>query len=88
MESNFLLDPLELRLDDGIEIEIYHSSEQKDLIRIYANQYGTDVIGLSRIVLRANMNRLYRSSRRRDSGESFEALNSTYNKRNNLKLIA
>ena len=46
---------------EGIELEVCHTADQATLIDSYVKQYGKDIIGLSRVVLRANMNRLYRS---------------------------
>ena len=88
MESNFLINPLECYSKNKVEIEIYHSSTQKDLISTYEKQYGLDLVGLTRIVFRANMNRLYRSAKIADSEIMFEPLNTEYNKRSKLKLIA
>ena len=59
--SKFCLDPADLFTPEGIPHQIFHTSYQKDLISGYINQYGTDIIGLGRIMIRANMNRLYRS---------------------------
>ncbi|MBI4061180.1 MAG: hypothetical protein HY403_07095 [Elusimicrobia bacterium] len=61
-ESHFLRNPFDLRLKEPMTIKLFHTQAQKDMIQQYYNQYGSDIIGLSRIVLRANMNRLYRSS--------------------------
>ncbi len=57
----FVCDFEESYRPDGIRLEVKHTTEQAALIDSYVKQYGTDIIGLSRIVLRANMNRLYRS---------------------------
>lgn len=61
-DAHFLRNPFELRLEQPMRIKLFHTQAQKELIQQYYNQYGSDIIGLSRIVLRANMNRLYRSS--------------------------
>ena len=63
MESKFTVDPAEAYHPEGVAVEIYHSDQQRDLISGYVNQYGTTLIGLGRILIRANMNRLYRSAR-------------------------
>ena len=63
MENRFMIDPFEVYNPNGIEIEVYHSEKQLDLIGGYLNQYGDSLIGLGRILIRANMNRLYRSAR-------------------------
>ena len=59
--NKFSIDPADLFSLEGITHQIFHTSYQKDLIAGYINQYGTDIIGLGRILIRANMNRLYRS---------------------------
>ena len=63
MDSNFTLDPFEVSRPQGIEVEVYHSQQQCDLIDGYLRQYGNSLIGLGRILIRANLNRLYRSAR-------------------------
>lgn len=63
MENKFMIDPFEVYSPEGIEVEVYHSEKQLDLIGGYLNQYGDSLIGLGRILIRANMNRLYRSAR-------------------------
>jgi radical SAM superfamily enzyme YgiQ (UPF0313 family) len=70
MESKFTMDPFEAHRPDGIDVEVYHSGQQTQLINGYINQYGIDVIGLGRILIRANMNRLYRSARSLDKQSS------------------
>jgi len=66
VEANFLHDPLSLARPEGIELEMFHNDHQRDLISGYVTQYGADLIGKGRILIRANMNRLYRSARRLD----------------------
>ena len=63
MDNHFAIDPFDVYMPEGINVEVYHSKEQIDLIRSYEKQYGTDLIGLGRILLRANMDRLYRRVR-------------------------
>jgi len=63
LERNFSLDPFEVRRPEGIEVEVYHSEQQCDLINGYLTQYGSGLIGQGRILIRANLNRLYRSAR-------------------------
>lgn len=62
LESRFTLDPAETRCPDGIDIDVKHTDTQKDLVNGYVHQYGTSLIGLGRILIRANMGRLYRSA--------------------------
>ena len=63
MDNHFEIDPFDVYVPEGINIEVYHSKEQINHIRSYEKQYGTDMIGLGRILLRANMDRLYRRAR-------------------------
>jgi radical SAM superfamily enzyme YgiQ (UPF0313 family) len=89
MNGHFLDNPFDYYEADGIEMAIYHSDKQVDLIDGYAKQYGTDQIGLGRIVLRANMNRLYRTIRRLDIGDEADSgEGQRESKRSKLKLIA
>ncbi|MBZ5557426.1 MAG: cobalamin-dependent protein [Acidobacteriia bacterium] len=68
---SFRGDPRDARRTEGVEVEMYHSEQQKQLIGTYVKQYSTSLIGLGRILLRANMNRLYRTAR--IAGESLRA---------------
>ena len=74
VEGKFLQDPLSLARPGGIEMEIFHNDHQRDLISGYVTQYGSDLIGKGRILIRANMNRLYRSARRLDGGRGIQAM--------------
>jgi len=88
MESKFTMDPFDAARPEGIELEVYHSEEQSELISGYITQYGTTLIGLGRLLIRANMNRLYRSARSLDpagSTESEQPLRT--NKRSHAHLI-
>jgi radical SAM superfamily enzyme YgiQ (UPF0313 family) len=74
VDGKFLQDPLSLVRPEGIELEMFHNDHQRDLISGYVTQYGADLIGKGRILIRANMNRLYRSARRLDGGEGMQAI--------------
>ena len=63
LEDRFRTHPAEVERPDGMEMEIGHTDKQKKLIDSYVQQYTTSLIGLGRILLRANMNRLYRTVR-------------------------
>ena len=63
LEKMFEVDPSEHYSPVELEIEIYHEQSQRELIESYIKQYTTSIIGLGRILLRANMNRLYRLAR-------------------------
>jgi len=45
----------------GVDISMSHLENQIGLIKINETQYETSLIGLGRILLRANMDRLYLS---------------------------
>ena len=60
----FKADPLEYRVPGGIDLQIGHTPEQRDLIARYLHQYGRSVNGLGRILLRSHVNKLYRVSER------------------------
>ena len=66
LEDRFRTHPAEVECPDGMEMEIGHTDKQKKLIDSYVQQYTTSLIGLGRILLRANMNRLYRTVRPTD----------------------
>ena len=87
MESKFTVDPAEVYHPEGVTIEIYHSNQQRDLISGYVNQYGTTLIGLGRILIRANMNRLYRSARSVDNDTTVESQDIRENRRSHNNLI-
>lgn len=74
VDGKFLQDPLSLARPEGIEMEMFHNDHQRELIAGYVTQYGSDLIGKGRILIRANMNRLYRSARRTDDGEGMRAM--------------
>ena len=63
LESRFRVHPFDVERPEGVELEILHTDQQRKLIRNYVRQYTTSLIGLGRILLRANMNRLYRTVR-------------------------
>lgn len=66
LESKFTVDPFDYHHPEGIDIELLHTESQKSLIAGYIVQYTTTLIGLGRILLRANMNRLYRRAQALD----------------------
>ena len=61
LDNHFSTDPLETYMPQGIDTKLTHTKDQVSLIKTYEDQYGTDLIGLGRILLRANMARLYLS---------------------------
>ncbi len=63
LEERFLCDPFEYERPEGIDILVDHTPQQAELVEGYVRQYGTTLIGLGRILIRANMGRLYRSAK-------------------------
>ena len=58
-EANFNIDPFEHYDSKGVNIEFHHTDKQLRLIDDYINQYGTTLVGLGRILSRANIERLF-----------------------------
>ena len=63
LEKRFMCDPFEFERPEGVDILIDHTPQQVELVGGYVQQYGTTLIGLGRILIRANMARLYRSAK-------------------------
>ena len=74
LESRFRVHPFDNERPEGVELEILHTDQQRKLINNYVRQYTTSLIGLGRILLRANMNRLYRTVRYSGPGGAAEAV--------------
>ena len=60
MQDNFTSDPLAHKLKGHRRFRVYHQDAQINLIKGYVSQYGTTLVGLGRILLRAHISRLYR----------------------------
>ena len=73
MDSKLLSDPFEANRPARIDVEVYHSDAERQLINGYLKQCGDTLIGLGRILLRSNMNRMYRNARSLD-GETAVAV--------------
>lgn len=67
LEERFMADPFAYQLPVGADIVVDHTPEQAELVHGYVKQYGTTLIGLGRILIRANMGRLYRSAKTLDA---------------------
>ena len=63
-KENFGVEPSEFARSKAVEIGFSHSAEQRELISTYIHQYGTDVVGLGRILIRSHVNKLYRQTGR------------------------
>jgi len=60
LDSDFSLEPAECRLEEPTRYVFLHSPVQRDMIKAYIRQYGTTVVGLGRILMRAHVKRLFR----------------------------
>jgi len=59
VELNFDTDPFKYYHKEGIDISFHHTNNQLKMIEDYKNQYGTTLVGLGRILSRANIERLF-----------------------------
>jgi len=59
--QDFHVDPRDHALDSPTVYHFRHSKEQRAMIQSYVHQYGTSVVGLGRILMRAHVKRLFRS---------------------------
>ncbi len=59
-ETNFTVNPLEFRVENGIDIKIDHSDSQKKEIDGIFKQFGRSIDGLGHLMQRANIFKLYR----------------------------
>jgi hypothetical protein len=66
-EQAFHADPRRFRHQESVTVRIAHSAEQRRTIATYLKQYGTSVDGLGRLLLRAHVNKLYRSASQIDT---------------------
>lgn len=62
--DNFAADPLGAARASPVRLRFAHDDWQTDTIAGYLAQYGTTINGLGRILLRANVKRLYRQTER------------------------
>jgi radical SAM superfamily enzyme YgiQ (UPF0313 family) len=69
--ENFSLDPANVHVPEGLEIEIFHTGRQKQMIREWIQQHGTHVDGLGRLISRAQVSALYRQAKLKDANHSF-----------------
>jgi len=75
MEQGFCVDPRDYILESPVTYSFEHNEEQKEVIRGYVRQYGTSIVGLGRILMRAHVKRLFRQAI--VQGESLPIENST-----------
>ncbi len=68
---NFSGDALQCQKPEGVDIEVFHTDWQRDLIEGYTDQFGKSLIGIGRILNRAHIAQMYRSSKK--SGTNFVA---------------
>ena len=60
--SNFNINPSDCFTEQSKPTKIFHTEEQKEMIQSYLDQYGQDVDGLGRILMRAPLNKLFRTA--------------------------
>ncbi len=58
---NYQCDPREFYSDEPLPLDIHHDEEQIEKINSYLKQYGTNVEGLGRILMRAPVGKLFRT---------------------------
>ena len=63
LKENFLPDPMKTHRPEGVELEVFHSDSQRELINGYIKQYGKDLIGDARILIRNDIKLWQRSAR-------------------------
>jgi hypothetical protein len=63
IEAGFTGDPAAYRLPAPVHYRFRHSAEQQEMIAGYVRQYGTALVGLGRILMRAHVKRLFREVR-------------------------
>lgn len=76
LEERFMADPFAYERPAGVDVVVDHTPEQRELVHGYVKQYGTTLIGLGRILIRANMGRLYRSAKTVDAAGTMIASSS------------
>ncbi len=59
-EQSFIIDPRQCFVAEGISVAVQHSVEQQAKIASYVSQYGKNVEGLGRILMRAPVAKLFR----------------------------
>ncbi len=62
LDTNFALHPKEVYCPAGVHVEILHTQRQQDIITGYVDQFGSDLIGLGRILNRAHIAAMYRTA--------------------------
>jgi radical SAM superfamily enzyme YgiQ (UPF0313 family) len=61
LAEDFDCDPRDYALDRPQQILFHHNSDQQSAMQAYIKQYGTAVVGLGRILMRAHVKRLFRN---------------------------
>lgn len=61
LDEDYNADPRCYRLQQPIRVTFSHNEEQKAAMSAYIKQYGTSVVGLGRILMRAHVKRLFRN---------------------------
>jgi hypothetical protein len=83
LASDFNLNHEQCRLDEPARYVFSHNDVQREMITAYVHQYGTTVVGLGRILMRAHVKRLFREIQ--VQGQTItKGLDSTYRRALNL----
>lgn len=62
--NNYSIEPQETYVPEGIEIELFHTERQKQMIKEWLQQHGTTINGLGRLLSRAQVSALYRQAQK------------------------
>jgi hypothetical protein len=71
MDSNFTIDPFDVKCPEGVALEIFHTGSQREMIDGWVRQYDSSLMGLARIFSRAQLSAMYRSVKKADGGREF-----------------
>lgn len=83
LANDFACDPHEFSRAEPMPIVFDHSVEQREAMTAYIRQYGTTVVGLGRILMRAHVKRLFRNVETGDQSIS-RGFEKTYRRALNL----
>jgi radical SAM superfamily enzyme YgiQ (UPF0313 family) len=61
MDDDFKTDPSDYRLEAGVTLKFFHTGVQADVISRYIASHGSSITGLTRLLLRGRVQRLYRT---------------------------
>ena len=79
LKDLFVPDPMGVYQPEGVEVEVFHSSSQRELISGYIRQYGDDLIGDPRLLIRNDINLWYRTARNNKEASAKEMVSPKFN---------